>query len=296
MLTQIVLPAALATIMFGIGLSLQTKDFVLLRDTPRPVFAGLFGQLLLMPLIALTIVWSLPVSQGIALGVLLLAACPGGTMSNAISQVVRGDLALSVSLTVASTLLCIFTTPLLLGITFSLFSDDAALSSAQMWSISIRLLIIALLPVVAGMLFRRYFPVTAMSVLPIFQRFALIFLCLLIAVMVWREFETLIQAPRALFVCIVLLSILSSGAGYTIGVLCKLPEQVCKTLCIETGIQNAAMAMVIAITILEKPALSIVAAVYGLFMYAGPLIVILIAPKIFSKSLQGDTPSTPNNW
>ncbi len=231
MLTEIVLPTALGAIMFGIGMSLQTKDFVLLRTAPRPVLIGLLAQLLIMPLIALAIVWALPVTQDIALGILLLAACPGGTMSNAMSQLLRADLALSVSLTTLSTSLCIFTTPLLLNTTFSLFSDEITFTSSSMLAVSGRLLFIALLPVIAGMLFRRAFPMRALKMIPAFQRFAFVFLCLLIIVMVWREYETLVQTSGTLFGSVMMLIVLTSSAGFLIGRICNQSFRVCKTLC-----------------------------------------------------------------
>ena len=295
MLTEIVLPTALGAIMLGIGMSLQTKDFVLLRNAPRPVLIGLLAQLLIMPLIALAIVWALPVTQDIALGILLLAACPGGTMSNAMSQLLRADLALSVSLTTLSTSLCIFTTPLLLNTTFSLFSDEITFTSSSMLAVSGRLLFIALLPVIAGMLFRRAFPMRALKMIPAFQRFAFVFLCLLIIVMVWREYETLVQTSGTLFGSVMMLIVLTSSAGFLIGRICNQSFRVCKTLCIETGIQNAAMAMVIAITILDAPALSVVSAVYGLFMYGGPLAVITVVHKFTPKLRLRDTEYSRNN-
>lgn len=281
--------------MFGIGMSLQTKDFVLLRTAPRPVLIGLLAQLLIMPLIALAIVWALPVTQDIALGILLLAACPGGTMSNAMSQLLRADLALSVSLTTLSTSLCIFTTPLLINTTFSLFSDAITFTSSSMLAVSGRLLFIALLPVIAGMLFRRAFPMRALKMIPAFQRFAFVFLCLLIIAMVWREYETLVQTSGTLLVSVMMLIVLTSSAGFLIGRICSQPFRACKTLCIETGIQNAAMAMVIAITILDAPALSVVSAVYGLFMYGGPLAVITVVHRFTPKPRLRDTAYTRNN-
>jgi len=107
-LTQVMLPLVLALIMFGMGLSLTFEDFQRLWKMPRSVFVGLFGQLLLLPILAYAIVIAFDLSASLAIGLIILSACPGGTMSNVISHLARANLALSVTLTAITTIACVF--------------------------------------------------------------------------------------------------------------------------------------------------------------------------------------------
>jgi len=108
-LTQIMLPATLAVIMFGMGLSLTTDDFVRLWKMPKPIFVGLAGQLVLLPMLAYGIAIAFGLSEDLAIGLIILSACPGGTMSNVISHLAKANLALSVTLTAITTIICVFT-------------------------------------------------------------------------------------------------------------------------------------------------------------------------------------------
>jgi BASS family bile acid:Na+ symporter len=114
-LTQIILPLVLALIMFGMGLSLTKQDFLELGKEPKPIAIGLFGQLLILPLLAYAIAVFFDLSEHLAVGIMILAACPGGTSSNILSHLARANLALSVSLTAVTTLICVVTTPLIIS-------------------------------------------------------------------------------------------------------------------------------------------------------------------------------------
>ena len=121
--TQILLPLSLAVIMFGMGLSLTLNDFKRLLQTPKAVFLGLVGQLFVLPVLAIGLIYLFAVPPHIAVGIMILAACPGGTSSNLLAHIAKANLALSVSLTAITTVFCIITTPLLIKWGISLFSE-----------------------------------------------------------------------------------------------------------------------------------------------------------------------------
>lgn len=267
-----VLPLALAAIMFGIGLALRVQDFRRLWQAPAPVLLGLAGQLLLMPATAIAIAMLLPVPSEIAIGLVLLAACPGGTMSNVMSQLLKVNLALSVSLTALSTLLCVLTTPWLVQLALSRFGEDTV-QPFSVWQVGGNIALIALLPVCLGMAVAYGLPGFAQRSQPLFARFSLLFLVVLVLTMIWREFATLRQSSVLLVGSVGLLSLNTCLLGGFLGRLCGQPLQTCKTLCIEVGIQNAPLAMVIAISVLDMPAVSLVAGLYGLIMYLAPYLI-----------------------
>ena len=284
-ITAWLLPLALAFIMFGIGLSLTLANFKRLGKRPAMVFIGLLGQLLLMPALAFLLAWILQLPEPIAIGMLLLAACPGGTMSNVMSQLLRADLALSVSLTALSTIGCILTTPVILHLAIEGFGHTTA-PVVNVAHITLGILIIALVPVGLGMLFNAFLPKPAQKLEPNFQRFSLLFLCVLVVGMVVKEWDLLMQTGILLLCSALLLSFATSALGWLSGAACRADSPVTRTLCIEIGVQNAALAMVIALSFLHTPAYSVFAGLYGIVMYLAPwLLISLLCPP--SRKVSG---------
>lgn len=160
LLTQIMLPALLALLMFGMGLSLTTYDFARLWKNPVAVILGIIGQILLLPCIALLLSRTFNLQPELAIGLMILAAFPGGTMSNAICHLSGANLALSVSLTAISTCFCIFTTPLIIKFAIYLFSDKQHIEF-NIISTSLGLVVITILPVLLGMWVNRKWPFAA---------------------------------------------------------------------------------------------------------------------------------------
>lgn len=277
-LTQVLLPAILAVVMFGMGLSLTRADFSRLWQTPKPIFIGLVGQILLLPILAWGIAVLFNLSAELAIGLMVLAACPGGTTSNVISQLARANLALSVSLTAVTTLICVFTTPWIIQFAIQQFAADQV-QSFSLLNTSLGLMLLTLLPVILGIAFRARWEQRALAIEVIFRKISLLFMVALIIAIVIQEFDMLLASFDKIFWATLTLNFAAIATGVWLAKLTglALPEKV--TLGIEVGIQNASMAILIAITFLSSPAYATSAGVYGVTMYIGAVFLAVWAKK-----------------
>lgn len=266
LVAQVLLPAVLASIMLGMGLGLQLADFKRVLIQPKAALLGLLLQALFLPLLALLIILLLPLSPVAAAGLFLLALCPGGATSNLFSFIVRGDVALSITLTAVSSLLSPFTLPLLF-VSYLTFSQGSGADFVLPLAPAIKqLALVTLLPIACGMLLRRIFPLWAERVQPMLRRLATIAMILLIvALLVLNP-----QVHQALFsvtvLAILLLSSLAIATGALLAAKAGFSAQVQRTLGLEVGIQNAGAAMLVALSIMQQPALATVPLLYGIVM------------------------------
>jgi BASS family bile acid:Na+ symporter len=265
-LTQIILPFVLALIMFGMGLSLTKQDFLELGKEPKPVAVGLFGQLLVLPLLAFGIAIFFELYEHLAVGIMILAACPGGISSNILSQLARANLALSVSLTAVTTLICVVTTPLIIRFAIEQFNDSPG-ESFSLLSTTIGLIFMTLIPVLLGILIRHKFATLAIRSEAFFRHLSTAFLVFMIIAITYQERTTLLTSFVLLSEAVISLNLLAIGTGLLLGLMFKLVKQDTVTLGIEVGVQNSSMAMLIAITFLDRSDYAIAAGVYGLAMY-----------------------------
>ncbi|QBF83008.1 bile acid:sodium symporter family protein [Shewanella maritima] len=275
-ITQGLLPAAIAMIMFGMGLGLTLADFSRVLRWPKAVALGLSGQMLLLPALAFSLCLLLELSAEMAVGLMILSACPGGTMSNVISQLARANLALSITLTSFSTLICLITTPLLISWSSKYFLGQAQ-PQFSLVDVTLGLCAITLLPIALGMLVNHYFPNVSRKGEPLFRRFSALFMGLMIIAVLWQERQILAQSFKDMFLACLLLNLGSVALGLLLGRIFKLSRTDGVTLAIEVGIQNATLAMLIAMTFLNQPQLAIAAGVYGLTMYVGAMVIALWA-------------------
>ena len=277
-LTQYIAPLVLAFIMFGMGLSLTKQDFQQLWRAPLPIIVGLFGQLMLLPLLAyfLALVFELP--SNLAIGIMILAACPGGTSSNIISQLARANLALSVSLTAISSLICVLTTPLIIQFAVSQFGQQEQ-QSFSLVSTTLGLIFITLIPVIIGITLRHYFAE------PFFRHLASSFLVLMILAIVIQEKATLASSFSAVFTSALTLNLVAILLGIGLGLIFRFSARDCVTLGIEVGVQNSAMAILIAITFLQRADYAVAPGVYGVTMYIGAFLLVFLAKKFRSPPI-----------
>jgi BASS family bile acid:Na+ symporter len=271
--TQVLLPAILGVIMFGMGLSLVKDDFVRLAKVPKSIIAGLTGQLILLPLLAFALVTAFSAPIEIAIGVMILAACPGGTTSNLISHIARANLALSVSLTAITTVICVITTPLLIKFSIDHFSQTDA-TEFSLIGVSINLIVLLLVPISIGMVLRHFYSKAARRAEPFFKHFSTLFMLVLIAVISYQEREMLQASFPDIFFITFSLNICATIMGVIIARACSLSKKDGLTLGIEIGTQNASMAMLIAITFIENSTFSIAAGIYGITMYVGAFLLV----------------------
>jgi BASS family bile acid:Na+ symporter len=282
-LTQIIMPLVLALIMFGMGLSLTKQDFLELGKEPKPVAVGLFGQLLLLPLLAYGIAIFFELSEHLAVGIMILAACPGGTSSNILSQLARANLALSVSLTAVTTLICVVTTPLIIRFAIEAFNDTPT-ESFSLLSTTLGLIFITLIPVLIGILIRHKFSEFAIRSEALFRHLSTAFLIFMIVAITYQERESLVESFVLVSEAAFSLNLLAIGTGLLLGLIFRLDKRDAVTLGIEVGVQNSSMAILIAITFLGRPDYAIAAGVYGLAMYVGAGLLIFGAKRFPNKS------------
>jgi BASS family bile acid:Na+ symporter len=261
------LPAALIFIMFGMGMSLVPGDFKRVILTPKAKLVGLFCQLLALPLMAFGIASALRLPGDLAVGLMLVAACPGGPTSNIISYLARGDTALSVSLTAASSVVTVFTIPLIVGGSIQYFLGETATLVLPFWKTLIQLLVVTILPILLGMWLHAARPALCLRLAAPFHVISLGFLLLVIVVAVAREKDLgkqfLLAGPAALA-----LNIACMGIGFAAAKAFGLARPQRITIAVEVGIQNGTLALAIALGMMESARIAMPAVIYSLIMFA----------------------------
>jgi BASS family bile acid:Na+ symporter len=254
-------------IMFSMGLTLTLGHFGLVLRRPRPVAAGLFGQLLLMPLLALAIGALFRLPPELALGMFIIAICPAGTTSNALTFVGRGNVALAVVLTALSSLVTIVTIPLLLSWALPWFlGGGGEVPKLSVPGTMMQLALIVVLPVAAGMVVRRLWPRTAERVVPWLRPVAFILLLGVIAfgvaisaAMVWHN---LLGVGPAVWV----LNAAAMAVGLLLGKAVGADRRDSMTLAIEVGVHNVTLAVFLTLTVLNSLPLALTQNIYGVVM------------------------------
>jgi len=226
----------LGLVMFGMGLTLRPVDFALVARRPLPVLLGVAAQYVLMPLIAVLVVFVLRLPPELAAGVVLVGCAPGGTASNVVSYLARGDVALSVAMTSISTLLAPVLTPLL---TLWLAGQYLPLDGPAMaWSI----VKIVLLPVVVGLAVRLLLPGVVRRTLPVLPWLSVAAIALIVAIVVSRSADRIVEAGLLVLAAVVLHNGLGLALGYLVGAVTHQPVAVRRTTAVEVGMQNSGLA------------------------------------------------------
>lgn len=283
--TTLILPIALALIMLGMGLSLKFEDFQRITKYPKAVSVGLFGQIVLLPIIGFIITKIVSMPPAIAVGLMIIAIAPGGVSSNMITYLAGGDVALSVTLTVCSSIITIFTIPILANLALNHFLGQSAAISLPIGTTMGQIFLITIIPIVIGMYIQYKFPELARRLEKVTSRLAIGFLALIILILVIREWSRLPEFILQAGVGVVLLNLLSMAAGFVISKLLKLstPQQIC--VAIEVGIQNGTLAIAITAGMLGNQDMAIPAAIYSLFMYMTGFGAILYGKSLSKNAL-----------
>ena len=265
--TAVLLPLALAIVMLGMGLSLVPEDFKRITRYPKAVAVGTVCQVLLLPLIGALITLVVPMQPAIAVGLIVLAVCPGGPSSNLVTYLAKGDVALSVTLTAVSSIITVFTIPLFTNLALQYFLGKSAAIALPIGSTMLQIFLITLLPTAIGMAIRHQFPDTARRLEKQMSRFAVGLLALIIVLLLVREGSKLPGFLVQVGIGVVLLNLLAMLAGIFAGKLFRLSlaQQIC--IAIEVGIQNGTLAITITAGLLNNIDMAVPAAVYSLLMY-----------------------------
>lgn len=267
LLTTVILPSSLFIIMFGMGLSLRTTDFTRILKQPKVAVIGISAQMIALPIIAFLIAIAFKLPPELAVGLMIISFAPGGVTSNMFTNLAKGDVALSISLTAIVSLITPFTIPLL-----TLFAMNHFIGSAEAFEIPllktiIQLLVITVIPVLIGMFMLSKWQKAANKTEPVIRIFSVIFLFLIILAIIFKNkaqmLDFFIQAGAATLT----LNILVLGLGYLLAKFFKLSQPQSISIAYEVGIQNGTLALIVAGTLIGNNTMMIPAVTYSILMF-----------------------------
>jgi len=266
LVNTVIVPIGLAAIMFSMGLSLTLTDFKEVVRNPKAVFGGLFGQLICLPPLAMAIAWAFQLPPAMAMGLFILAVCPGGITSNAITYAAKANVALAVVMTTLSSLITVFTIPLLVswGLGHYYLAGEAPQMSAR--QTTMQLAQMTMIPVLSGMALRRLNADWADRMSVWLRPASLVVLVAVILFSVLVSLELVVQNILRAGPAAILLNVLGMGLGLAIATALGLVRQDKLTVGIEVGIQNATMATFLSLSILKDVSLAITPTIYGIIM------------------------------
>ena len=278
-LTEIFLPLALAVIMLGMGLSLTVGDFLRITVAPKPVVIGLVNQLILLPLIAYLLILVFGIQTELAVGFMILAACPGGATSNLIAHLAKGDTALSITLTAISSLVTVVSIPFIVNFAIVRFMPNGEAMQLNLLGTAIAVLVITIIPVSIGMLIHRFSPGFSQRMERPVRILSAVFLALIILAAILKEKEHILEFFRQAGPVALLLNVATLAVGFYSARIFRLPTDQSKTISIESGIQNGTLGITIAATLIGNSAMTIPSVIYSLIMFATVLVLVFAGNK-----------------
>ena len=278
--TDVILPLALAFIMFVLGLGLTGTDFSRVIKQPRDFFVGALSQVILLPVIAFILVKIWPIAPELAIGVMIIAAVPGGVTSNLLTSFAKGDVALSVSLTAIISLLCVITIPFIVLTSVGLLADSSITQDISLIGIARNMFLIVTVPVILGMLFRRFASAIALTFEPIAKKISTVLFVLVLLGAIAAERENVVSYFAQAGLITLVLNVVMMVVAYLIAQSLASGTKQKKSITIECGLQNGTLAIFVATSIFGGGMYVIPAATYSLIMFATSLIFIYLVRKI----------------
>jgi len=277
---DVFLPLALAFIMFALGLGLTGKDFLRVAKQPRDFFVGAFSQIILLPIIAFILVKIWPIAPELAIGVMIIAAAPGGVTSNLLTSFAKGDVALSVSLTAIISLLCVITIPFIVLTSVGLLADSSIAQDISLIGIARNMFLIVTVPVILGMLFRRFASAIALTFEPIAKKISTVLFVLVLLGAIAAERENVVSYFAQAGLITLVLNVVMMVVAYFVAHSLASGTKQKKSITIECGLQNGTLAIFVATSIFGGGMYVIPAATYSLIMFATSLIFVYLVRKI----------------
>ena len=275
-------PIILALIMLGLGLGLKINDFTRILKTPKDFFVGFFSQLIILPLVAYLLIIILKVPPEIAIGVMIIAAAPGGVTSNILTKFANGDVALSISLTAVISLISIITVPLIIFTSADLFGITDISQNISMTGIALKMFLVVTVPVILGMIIRKFAENFVNSKIQIFEKLNIILFVIFFIAAFYEERESfidfLMQAGFITFILNITMMIVAYYLGKTFA--SGIKQQKC--IALECGLQNGTLAIFVSTQIFGTDIVYITpTAAYALIMYiTGFIFVFLLKNKV----------------
>ena len=264
--TLIILPVSLGIIMLGLGLSLTVDDFKRVVKYPKAMAVALLCQMVLLPLICFFLVKVSGLNPVLAVGMMLLAASPGGATSNLYSHLAKGDVALNISLTAINSVLSLFMLPLIVNLSLNHFMDSGQYIPMQFRKIA-EVFAIVLLPVTIGMLIKKLNPFFADRITKIVKIASVLLLVTIVVALTIKEKQVLIDNFSELGVPLLLFNLISITLGYFVPRLLKVEKKQSISISMEISIHNGTVAIYIALSVLQNSVMSVPPASYSLLMF-----------------------------
>jgi bile acid:Na+ symporter, BASS family len=280
-LIQVILPASLFIIMLGMGLSLKLADFKLVLAQPKAVVLGLFAQIVMLPLVAYLVVLAFGLHGAMAMGLMILALCPGGTTSNLYTYLAKGDVALSVTLTSVVSLIAPITVPIMIAVLMGIIMGDGQSIELPLLKTVVQLLIITVIPIGIGMTINHFKPTFSAKVESSVKVFSMAVLLLIVMGIVLKNIDNMGSYFAEVGLAALVLNLCCLCMAYALAKLARLNDAQSRAISIEVGFQNGTLAIMIALTLLHNNDMAIAATCYSIIMFAtGALFAKLLSRRV----------------
>ena len=270
--TDIFLPIALAFIMFALGLGLTGADFLRVLKQPKDFFVGAISQIILLPVIAFILVKIWPISPELAIGVMIIAAAPGGVTSNILTSFARGDVALSISLTAIISLLSVITVPFIIVTSLGFLGSEIVAQNISLTNMAISMFLIVTVPVIIGIIFRRFASNAAIKFEPIAKKISIILFVIVLLGAILAEKDNIVSYFADAGLITLALNVIMMIVAFYVAKLLGTGNAQKKCIAIECGLQNGTLAIFVGTTLFGGGAFVIPAATYSLIMFATSLV------------------------
>ena len=278
--TDIILPIALAFIMLVLGLGLTAQDFLRVIKQPRDFFIGLFSQVILLPIVAFLIIKIWSIAPELAIGVMIIAAAPGGVTSNLLTSFAKGDVALSISLTAIISLLCVFTIPFIVLTSAELLGKTEATNNVSLFNMTKDMFLIVTVPVILGMLFRKFVPNLSLKLEPTAKKISIVLFILVLLGAIAAERENVLSYFAQAGLITLTLNVLMMIIAFYVAQILATGIKQKKSITIECGLQNGTLAIFVATSLFDGGVYVIPAAIYSLIMFATSIIFVFIVKNL----------------
>lgn len=278
-ISSIALPLMLCVIMFALGMGLAIADFKRVLAQPRAFLIGFFCHFIVLPVTAFVLVKFANLPPALAVGFMIIAACPTGTTSNLLTYLARGDVALAVSFTAVASVVTIVSLPLITGFALNHFMAATQTVAMPVGLMMGQVFLIVGLPVMLGMGFRAWRPALAASIEPIATKIASALFVIIVAAALYKNWTLFTSTFSQLAPLVLALNVSMLAVGYGLSRWAKLKKQQAVTVAIETAVQNATLAILISSTVLKNDQMALPAVVYGVLMYASGLVFVYVVRR-----------------
>ena len=274
--TDIFLPLALAFIMFALGLGLTGADFLRVFKKPKDFFVGALSQIILLPIIAFILVKLWPISPELAIGVMIIAAAPGGVTSNILTSFAKGDVALSISLTAVISLLSVITVPFVIATSLGLLGSENVSQNVSLASMAVSMFLIVTVPVIIGILFRKFLSNAAIKFEPLAKKISIVLFVIVLLGAILAEKDNIVSYFADAGLITLALNVIMMIVAFYVAQLLATGNAQKKCIAIECGLQNGTLAIFVGTTLFGGGAFVIPAATYSLIMFATSLIFVYL--------------------